>query len=117
MSKRDPFVDHVLEMLEPLGMVRARAMFGGFGIFHVDRMIALIANDRLYFKTDQHTRPVFEAVHAEPFVYEGKRGKPSVMSYHEAPPECLDDAEAMLQWARLASEAALRGPVPKRTRS
>jgi hypothetical protein len=39
------------------------------------------------------------------------------MSYHEAPPECLDDAEAMLQWARLASEAALRGPVPKRTRS
>ena len=55
MSKRDPFVDHVLEMLEPLGMVRARAMFGGFGIFHVDRMIALIANERLYFKTDQRT--------------------------------------------------------------
>ena len=57
MAKRDPFVDHVLELLEPLGTMRARSMFGGFGIFHVDRMIALVADDRLYLKTDSDTRP------------------------------------------------------------
>jgi TfoX/Sxy family transcriptional regulator of competence genes len=38
------------------------------------------------------------------------------MSYHEAPPACLDDAEIMLQWARLAVEAAQRTPAPKRKR-
>ncbi len=116
MAKRDPFVDHVLELLEPLGTMRARAMFGGFGVFHVDRMIALVADDRLYLKTDPVTRPTFEAAGAQPFTYAGKRAKPSVMSYHEAPPACLDDAETMLQWARLAVEAAQRAPAPKRKR-
>jgi DNA transformation protein len=116
MAKRDPFVDHVLELLEPLGMMRARSMFGGFGIFHVDRMIALVADDRLFLKTDAVTRPVFESAGCRPFTYAGKRGKPAVMSYHEAPPACLDDAETMLQWARLAVEAAQRAPVPKRQR-
>lgn len=116
MAKRDPFVDHVMELLEPLGTMRARSMFGGFGIFHVDRMIALIADDRLYLKTDSITRPSFEAVGAAPFVYAGKRGKPAVMSYHEAPAGCLDDAETMLQWARLAVEAAQRAPAHKRRR-
>jgi DNA transformation protein len=116
MAKRDPFVDHVLELLEPLGTMRARAMFGGFGVFHVDRMIALVADDRLYLKTDAVTRPVFEAAGSSPFTYAGKRGKPAVMSYHEAPPACLDDAETMLQWARLAVEAAQRAPAAKRKR-
>jgi len=116
MAKRDPFVDHVLELLEPLGTMRARSMFGGFGIFHVDRMIALVADDRLYLKTDSISRPTFEAAGAEPFVYTGKRGKPAIMSYHEAPSACLDDAETMLQWARLAVEAAQRAPAAKRKR-
>jgi DNA transformation protein len=116
MAKRDPFVDHVMELLEPLGTMRARSMFGGFGIFHFDRMIALIADDRLYLKTDSVSRASFEAVGAAPFVYAGKRGKPAVMSYHEAPSACLDDAETMLQWARLAVEAAQRAPAPKRRR-
>lgn len=114
MAKRDPFVDHVLELLEPLGTVRARAMFGGFGIFHGDRMVALIVDDRLYLKSDALTRAAFEAEGSAPFVYAGKRGKPVVMSYHEAPDACLDDAETMLQWARLALEAAQRAPAPKR---
>lgn len=116
MAKRDPFVDHVLELLEPLGTMRARAMFGGFGIFHGDRMIALVADDRLYLKSDQKTRPAFESAGSAPFTYTGKRTKPAVMSYHEAPPACLDDAETMLQWARLAVEAAQRAPAPKRNR-
>lgn len=116
MAKRDPFVDHVLELLEPLGTMRARSMFGGFGIFHVDRMIALVADDRLYLKTDAETRSTFEAAGSSPFVYAGKRGKPAVMSYHEAPEACLDDAEIMLQWARLAVEAAQRAPAPRRKR-
>ena len=117
MTRRDPFVDHVLELLEPLGTMRARAMFGGFGIFHIDRMVALIADDRLYLKTDGETRATFEAEGSTPFVYAGKRRKPTVMSYHEAPSACLDDAETMLQWARLAVEAAQRAPAQKRKRS
>ncbi len=116
MAKRDPFVDHVLELLEPLGTMRARAMFGGFGIFHFDRMIALVADEHLYLKTDAETRPFFETAGSAPFSYTGKRGKATVMSYYEAPSACLDDAETMLQWARLAVEAAQRAPAAKRKR-
>lgn len=55
-AKRD-LADRTASLLMPLGPVRARAMFGGFGIFHEDLMFGLIAFERLYFKIDEDTKP------------------------------------------------------------
>ncbi|MFO1068926.1 MAG: TfoX/Sxy family protein [Geminicoccaceae bacterium] len=101
------FVAFVVEQLEPLGGVRARRMFGGWGLMRGERMFGLIAGDRLYFKVDPVTRPQFEAAGCEPFVY-GAKTRTVALPYLEAPAESLDDAEAMLAWARLAVEAAQR---------
>lgn len=46
-------VDHCLELLAPLGAVRARRMFGGYGLYVDDLFVALIAVDRLYLKADE----------------------------------------------------------------
>ncbi|HEX5749386.1 MAG TPA: TfoX/Sxy family protein [Archangium sp.] len=114
MARMDSYVEYTLELLEPLGPVQARAMFGGWGLYHAGRMMGLIIEDRLYLKTDDTTRPAFEAAGSEPFVYDaGKGRKPVTMSYWTPPADASDDAHALLPWARRAVEASLRAAQKK----
>lgn len=101
------FVAHVVEMLAPLGAVRAKRMFGGHGIFLDNLMFALIADDSLFLKADDATRAEFENAGLPPFVYQ-KKGKPVALSYFSAPAGALEDADELLAWARKAHAAALR---------
>jgi DNA transformation protein len=109
----DSFVEYTLELLEPLGSVLARAMFGGWGLYLGGRMFGLIIEDRLYLKTDDTTRPDFESAGGEPFVYDSGKGKPVTMSYWTPPPDASDDAHLLLPWARRAVEASLRAAQKK----
>lgn len=101
-----PFVDHCLELLAPLGTVRAKRMFGGWGVYADEVFIAIIAGDLLFLKVDATSRSAFEAAGCEPFVYDAKTGS-TAMSYWSAPPEALDSPALMAPWARLALQAAL----------
>ncbi|SET45602.1 TfoX/Sxy family protein [Stigmatella erecta] len=114
----DRFVEYTLELLEPLGPVRARAMFGGWGLYCDGVMMGLIIRERLYLKTDETTRPAFQAAGGEPFVYDAGKGKaPVALSYWTPPAEAEDDAHALLPWARRALEAALRVAAQKQQKS
>ena len=44
------------ELLEPVGSVTFRRMFGGLGIFRHGLMFGLVADDRLCFKVDDGNR-------------------------------------------------------------
>ncbi len=115
----DDLVEHCLELLAPLGVVRARRMFGGHGFYVDDVFVALIAERRLFLKTDPLTRERFEGADCEPFVY-GGQAKPVTMSYWTVPPQAMDSPQQMLPWARLALDAALRArqdkPTPRKKR-
>ena len=102
-------VDHCLELLAPLGAVRAKRMFGGHGLYVDELFIALIAFERLYLKVDAQTQPTFQAASCEPFVYDAK-GKPITMSYWTVPAEAMESPHLMEPWARQAIAAALREP-------
>ena len=112
MAKQPQFVEHVLEQMRNLGAVRARPFFGGWGIYWNDLIIALIADDVLYFKADDGNRSDFEALNLEAFAYEAK-GKRNTMSYFRAPDEVFDDDEAMTQWAQSARAASERSAGKK----
>ncbi|HXV23746.1 MAG TPA: TfoX/Sxy family protein [Alphaproteobacteria bacterium] len=103
----DAFIAHILDQLDALGPVAVRAMFGGFGLYLHGVMFALVADETLYFKTDATNRAVFEDAGMEPFIYEAK-GRKIAMSYHEAPPDALEDAETLCELARGAYAAAQR---------
>jgi len=107
MSASPDYLDHLIDLLDPLGPVTIRRMFGGAGLYHDGVMFALVAEDRLYLKADDGNRDAFEAEGLEPFTYES-RGKRAVMSYYEPPVDALEDAEILCRWARGAFEAALR---------
>ena len=101
------FVEYVLELLAPLGPVKARKMFGGYGLYHDGLMFALIGDEILYIKADDANRQQFTAAGCQPFSYH-KKGKPYHMSYYQAPAEALDDAQTLCEWARLGYDAAVR---------
>lgn len=105
-------VDHCLELLAPLGTVRARRMFGGHGLYIDDLFIALIAFERLYLKADAQTQPAFSAAGCEPFVYDGKN-KPIQLNYWTVPAETMESPALMQPWARQAMAAALRARPAK----
>jgi len=107
MAQRPPpFVQKMLALLTPHGDIRARAMFGGHGLYLDGMMFALIANDRLYFKTDAETRPRFVRTGSKPFSYQRAGRAAVVMSYYEAPPRTMNSARAIMPWMELATIAA-----------
>lgn len=103
---------HSLELLAPLGPLRSRRMFGGWGIYVEDIFIALIAFDQLYLKADAESRPQFEAAACAPFQYE-REGQVMSLGYFVAPEEAMESPALMLPWARLALGAALRARAGK----
>ena len=109
-----PLVEHCIELLAPLGSVRARRMFGGHGLYVDDLFCALIAYDRLFLKTDADGRPLFERAGCEPFAYDAKDGTHVATGYWSAPAEAMESPALMAPWARLALRAAVAARAVKR---
>jgi DNA transformation protein len=114
MPNTPDFIAHVLETMRPCAPASARAMFGGHGVYVDGRIVAIVIDDVLYFKTDAGNRDQFIALELEPFTYSTRTGDRHVMSYHRAPDEALESPVAMAQWLRSALGAALRGGERKR---
>jgi DNA transformation protein len=72
-------------------------MFGGVGLYSGELFFALIAEDTVYFKVDESTRPDFEARGMGPFRPFGDTG--GTMPYYELPEDVLEDTEALRVWA------------------
>jgi len=112
MAPSDDYVDHVLDLLAPVGRCEARRMFGGVGIFLAKTMLGLIHDGRFYLKVDGETRPAFEKAGGEPFVYNAQ-GKKMEIGYLTPPEDAFDSPATMAPWARLATQAAGRAAYGK----
>lgn len=112
MARTDSFVEYTVELLEKLGPVQSRSMFGGWGLYFGGRMFGLIAMGQLFLKVDDVTKPDFQSAGCRPFVYEGG-GKAVEMGYWTPPTDAADDAYALLPWARKAVDAATRAALKK----
>lgn len=107
------FVFYVVELMQSIGPVRAKGMFGGHGIFLEGLMFGLVADGILYLKADKNTENEFKEKGLEAFTYY-RKGKELKMSYYQAPEEALEDGEEMNVWANKAYSTALRAVSKKR---
>ena len=115
MAKAQPeFVSYLLDSLQSIGPVRARYMFGGWGIFCDDMMFGLVADDELYLKVDKENLAAFEDEGSTAFEFNMKDGKSAHLSYYRCPEHCFDDHEEMRHWANLGLAAALRNKQNKK---
>ena len=118
MPKSNEFVELVLENLRAFGPVATRRMFGGWGLYRDGVFFALIAEDTLYFKSDDESHDQFVRASPGPFTFV-KKGERIVTRYYAVPEDAFEDAQVMAKWARLGYAAALRAarrPRPPRKR-
>lgn len=107
------FAAFVVDLMQVVGPVYSKRMFGGHGIFLDGLMFGLIADNTLYLKVDDETRSTYEEHGLQAFTYQ-KQGTSASLSYYEAPEDSLEDLDVMRNWAAPAFEVALRAASRKK---
>jgi DNA transformation protein len=109
----------VLDQLGRLPQLRAKAMFGGVGLYSADCFFGIVAADELFFKVDDSNRTEYEAASSEPFRPVANRAV--AMSYWRVPVEVLEDPSELATWAlaaiRAAGNAAAKRKRPAKRRA
>jgi len=108
------YVSYIIGLMQPLGPVRAKRMFGAHGISLDGLTFAIIADDVLYLKTDPVNENDFTERNLPAFSY-SRKGKTVTLSYYQAPEEALEDADTMHVWASKAFAAAMRPAAKNKT--
>ena len=106
MRVTDGFRAFVLGQLAGLKSVRARAMFGGVGLYADDVFFGILAADTLYLKVDDSNRRHFEAEGMTAFRPYADR--PMSMSYYQVPARVLENGDELTAWARASVRAGTR---------
>lgn len=116
-GKTHRLLDRALPALQAVGDARARAMFGGFGIYLDDVIVGLIAWDRLFFRVGDGNLADYRRAGSAPFTYEGRGGKPVEMAYREVPAEVQAEPRRLAEWAVKARAASLAARAGKKSRA
>jgi DNA transformation protein len=109
MAVSDSYENYLIEQLEGLGRLRSKRMFGGVGIYCDELFFALIDDNTLYFKVDDSNRADYTGRGMGPFrPFPDKPGYE--MGYFQVPADVIEDAEALIEWARGSMRVAAAAP-------
>ena len=100
------FKDFVLDQLSALPEIRVKAMFGAHGLYQGEHFFGILDEGRLFFKTNGQSQGDYVSRGMKPFTYVSK-GRTLTMSYHEVPPEVLENPADLAAWAQRAIRVAL----------
>ena len=109
----DSLKEFVLDQLNALPELRAKAMFGAHGLYSGEKFFGILDQGRLFFKTDAASQEDYTSRGMGAFTYEMK-GKVMAMAYHEVPPDILENAPELTDWARRAIRLASSNKKPRR---
>ena len=111
MAVSSDYLDYVQDQLSGLGGVSSRRMFGGAGLYCDEFFFALIDDDTLYLRVNDANRADFTTRGMGQFRPYADRPELS-MSYYETPADVLEDAAALVAWARRSVAAAMAAVKP-----
>jgi len=106
------FTNYIVDLMQSIGTVSAKRMFGGYGIFLDGLMFALISNGLLYLKADAENKEIFIKNKLDAFSYM-KKGKECHLAYFQSPENAIEDPDIMNSWAKASYAAALRAAAKK----
>src|SRR5262245_59008995 len=116
MVASDSFAEFLRDQLAPLGGITVRRMFAKTGVFCDGFMLGMVRDNTLYFRVDEQNRTAFKEAEAFPPLNYEKKGEMIDLAFWRAPERLMDEPDELLNWARLALEAARR-VATKRTPS
>jgi DNA transformation protein len=93
----DSFTEFVIDQLAGFGMVEARKLFGGRGLYWKDQIFGLIHRGRLYLRASEAGSVQLAALGSRPF--EPMPGF-VMRGYWEIPAPILEDGDEVAAWAR-----------------
>ena len=96
----DSFTGFVRDQLAGMESLRLRQMFGGHGLYWGEQFFGLLFDDRLYFKTNERTRKIYEARGMAVFQPNEQQ---TLKHYFEVPAEVVEDQTQLVAWAREAA--------------
>ena len=96
----DSFTGFVRDQLAGMESLRLRQMFGGHGLYWGEQFFGLLFDDRLYFKTNERTRKIYEA-RGMPVFQPNERQ--TLKHYFEVPAEVVENQSQLFEWAREAA--------------
>ena len=89
-------------------------MFGGYGLYQGPVFFGIIAESRLYFKTDAKSRRAYFDHGMQPFRPNPKQAS---KTYYEVPVDVLEDSDQLARWAAEALRvSAPQAGRPRRAR-
>ena len=106
MAASPQFKAFLADLLEPLGPIVFKRLFGGEGLSLGGVTFAFIMGQSLYLRVDDETRPAFERAGMTPFAYDTKAKRVTVRSFYAAPEELYDDGDELCAWTRTALAVA-----------
>jgi len=108
MVASDSFAEFLREHLAPLGRVTLRRMFGKSGVFCDGVMFAVVTDNTLYVRVDDHNRATFKEAESFPPLNYTHKGSTIDLSFWRVPERLFDEPDELLAWARAALAAAHR---------
>ena len=116
MAVSSQFKTFICDLFSGLGLINARSMFGGAGLYCEGVMFALIADDTLYIKVDEALKIDLAKLDCGPFMVDfGKddQGPRPMNGYWSMPQSALDDPDEACQWGQRALDYAQSVHRPK----
>ena len=108
MTASSGFGEFLCEQLAPLGKVTMRRMFGKSGVFCDGVMFAMVTDNTLYVRVDDHNRATFKEAALFPPLNYAKKGSTIDLSFWRVPERLFDEPDELVTWARAALAAAQR---------
>lgn len=101
------FVDRVVARLVAVAEVSYRRIFNGVGIYHRGAQFGLIINNKLYFRADERSRPLF--IQRGMTAFQPRAAIEVESQFFQLPNDLLDNPIELRFWLRTAIAAACGG--------
>ncbi len=96
MASKQETVDYILAQIAGAGTIRAKKMFGEYGIYCDEKMVALVADDQLFIKpTDAGKALLGDVEEAPPY--------PGAKNWFLIPEDDWDDAPLISELVRITA--------------
>ena len=95
-NKAESAATFLVDSISSIGNITSKKMFGGYGIFHSDKMFGIVdSSGGCYLKADDSNRMAFETTGSV------KHGR---MPYFSIPVNIIDNKDELISWAKKSIE-------------